>query len=76
MWHGVDNDDDGTAESIDIYQYDANGNVTRANDCQYQYDIDGYLVGEEGDCVGGDGTPNTLVAYEYEVTGWGHIFAD
>ncbi len=49
--------------------------LERITSCQYQYDADSNLTQEEGDCEG-DGTPNRLVTYEHEATGWGHIFAN
>ena len=88
---------DGTLDRVANYQYDANNHLSRKerisdNDddlpdqikiCQYQYDMDGNLTQEEGDCEDSVtfniGPPpfliqHRLMTYEYEATGWGVIF--
>jgi serralysin len=89
----TDLDGDGTPEDFINYEYDANQNLIRlerlgdnngdgtpepVSSCQYQYDVDGNVTREDGDCegVGEDGTPNTFLIIKYKATGWGHIFTN
>lgn len=65
------------------YEYDADGNLTRREEkhgegtstiVSWQYDANGNAIREAWDQYG-DGTLDAIVTYEYEATGWGHIFA-
>ena len=79
--HESDESADGKVDIIEIYQYAA-GNMTRY-DCvtrptcgdhrfdTWQYDADGNLTRHERR-ENQEGT--TIVTYQYEATGWGHLF--
>ena len=79
--HEMDELADGKVDNIETYQYDLTGNITRY-DCltrpscgdrrfdTWQYDADGNLTRHERREK--DGT--TIVTYQYEATGWGHLF--
>ncbi|MGI9289233.1 MAG: hypothetical protein ACR2P1_27945 [Pseudomonadales bacterium] len=83
-----DDDADGTPDKITIFQEDVHGNLISEEEdfdgdgtpdeisitqYDYQHDADGNLTHEARD-EGGDGTVDEIVSYEYEATGWGHIF--
>lgn len=81
--HEVDEDGDGIPDTIVAYEYDADGNLTRREEkhgegtstiVSWQYDANGNAIREAWDQYG-DGTLDAIVTYEYEATGWGHIFA-
>jgi YD repeat-containing protein len=81
--HEVDEDGDGIPDTIVAYEYDADGNLTRREEkddegiftiVSWQYDANGNATRQARDQYG-DGTLDEIVTYEYEATGWGHIFA-